>query len=453
MRALEARKDLTSGSLAKSIWHLAVPLVVQGALMDVFNLVDMIFVGRLGASAIAAVSIGGVLMGLIRMLAMGISTGTVALVSRFVGQKNHEAARDVVGQSLVLSVACSVVVAVLGWIFPEPVLRLLGAADDVIPQGVAYLRVVCAGSITMFLTLTLSAGMRGFGDAVTPMWALGVASLLNVGLDPLLIFGLGPFPRWGVAGSAIATVISRAAGAGILLAALAGRRRDGRPSGLRVLPRPDGERYFARIMRIGSFSALRMLSMNLSRLFLVSIVAVFGTFAVASFGIGLRVRIFVMVLGFGLADATAVVVGQNLGAGKPERAERSAWLSVGYLGAVVVLLSAVFLAFPRVVVGLFNTDPEVLDMGSRYLRFFVPALFALNFAIVLARAIEGAGDTLPTMVITAVCLIAVGIPLAWWFSRLWGTDGIWAAIMTADILQGLGTTFVFRLGRWKQKRV
>ena len=116
-------------------------------------------------------------------------------------------------------------------------------------------------------------------------------------------------------------------------------------------------------------------------------------------------------------------------------------------------MSAVFLAFPRVVVGLFNTDPEVLDIGSRCLRFFVPALFALNFAIVLQRAIEGAGDTLPTMIITAVCLIAIGIPLAWWFSRLWGTDGIWAAVMTADILQGLGTTLIFRLGNWKRKRV
>jgi putative MATE family efflux protein len=277
----------------------------------------MIFVGRLGASAIAAVSIGGVLMGLIRMFAMGISTGTMALVSRFVGERNHEAARDVVGQSLVLSVVCSVVVAVQGWFFPEPVLRLLGAADDVIPQGVDYLRVVCMGSITMFLTLTLSVSMRGFGDAVTPMWALGVASLMNVGLDPLFISGLGLFPRWEVAGSAIATVIPRAAGAAILLAALVGRRVDGKPPGLRVLPRPDGERYFAWIMRIGSFSALRMLSMNLSRLLLVSIVAVFGTFAVAAYGIGLRVRIFVLVLGFGLADATAVVVGQNLGRASP----------------------------------------------------------------------------------------------------------------------------------------
>jgi putative MATE family efflux protein len=451
MRSLEAQKGLTEGNLAQSIWRLAVPLVIQGALMDVFNLVDMIFVGRLGAAAIAAVSIGGVLMGLIRMFAMGISTGTVALVSRFVGEGRPEAARDAIGQSISLSVAFSAAVAVLGWLLPEPVLRLLGAAEDVIPQGVDYLRVMCVGSITMFLTLTLSAGMRGFGNAVTPMWALGLASLLNVGLDPLFIFGVGPFPRMGVAGSAIATVISRAVGAVILLWALGGRGNDGRRVRLRLAPHAEGGRYLAKIVRIGSFSALRMLSMNLSRLALVRIVALFGTFAVAAFGIGLRVRIFVMVLGFGLADATAVVVGQNLGAGKPGRAERSAWLSVGYLGMAFALVSAAFLLFPRAVIGLFNTEADVVDMGARFLRFFVPALLALTFAIVFSRAIEGAGDTLPVMVITAICLIAIGIPLAWWFSRLWGTDGIWAAMMAADVLQGLGTLVVFRLGRWKRK--
>jgi putative MATE family efflux protein len=453
VRAVQTRRDLTTGSLASSIWHLAVPLIVQGVLMDLFNIVDMIYVGRLGAAAIAAVSIGGVVMGLIRMLVTGISTGTVALVSRFVGEKKPQEARDVVGQSILLSAVGAVVVAILGWFFSEPMLRLLGAADDVIPDGVAYLRVMCVGGITMFLTMTLAAGMRGFGDAVTPMWAMGIASVANIGLDPVMIFGLLGFPRWGVAGSAVATVISRGVATAILVWALVRRGRDGGGTGFRIFPLPGGESYVGRTLKIGSFSAVRMLSMNVSRLVLVRIAAVFGTFAVAAFGIGLRIRIFVLMLGFGLADATAVVVGQNLGAGKPDRAEKSAWLSVGYFGVLVAVMSVAFLAVPRLIIGIFNTDPEVLDMGSRYLRFFVPALVALDFASVFARAIEGAGDTLPTMVITGVCLVVVGIPLAWWFSRLWGVDGLWAAFMLADVLQGVGTTIVFRAGRWKSKRL
>ena len=454
VRALAARRDLTEGSLARNIWHLAIPLVVTSALMDLFNIVDMIFVGRLGPAAIAAVSMSGVLMGLIRMLAAGISTGTVALVSRFVGQGDRAAAQDAVGQSILLSAVCSVVVALLGWFFAEPVLRLLGAADDVISGGVAYLRVMCLGGITMFLSMTLGAGMRGFGDAVTPMWALGLASLLNVGLDPLLIFGIGPFPRLEVAGSAIATVISRAVASAILLVALLRRRgADEQLPRVRLLPHAGGESYVSRIMRIGSFSALRMLSMNMSRLFLVRIVALFGTFAVAAFGIGLRLRIFVFMLGFGLADSTAVIVGQNLGAHKPERARKSAWLSVAFFGAFIVVLSGVFLGAPRAIIGIFNTDPEVLAMGARYLAFFVPSLYLLDLAIVLGRAIDGAGDTLPTMLIAFASLILIGVPMAWGFSRLWGVDGIWVALMAADMLQGVGTTIVFRSGRWMRKKL
>ena len=447
MRQAVARRDLTQGSLARNIWHLAFPLMISSALMDLFNIVDMIFVGRLGPGAIAAVSMGGILMGLIRMLAMGISTGTVAMVSRFAGQKNVEAAQDVVGQSITLSVICAAVIALLGWFFAAPVLRLLGAAEDVLPDGVAYLRIMCVGGITMFLTMTLGAGMRGFGDAMTPMWAMGIASLLNIGLDPLLIFGLGPFPRMGVAGSAVATVLSRAVGAAILVWALL---RGGQ--GARLLS-GGGERYMGRIVKIGSFSALRMLSMNMSRLILIRIVAVFGTFAVAAFGIGLRLRIFVLILGFGLADATSVVVGQNLGAGLADRAERSAWISTLFFGAFVVLISAVFLAVPRAVIGIFNTHPNVVLMGSRFLLFFVPALFMLNFGMVLGRAIEGAGDTVPTMLITSISLIVIGVPLAWWFSRLWGVDGLWVGMALADVLQGIGLIVWFRLGRWKHKKV
>jgi putative MATE family efflux protein len=447
VRKNPGRRDLTQGGLAANIWHLALPLLISGTLQDLFNIVDMIFVGRLGPSAIAAVSMSGVVMGLIRMLAMGISTGTVALVSRFVGQKDERAAEDAVGQSLLLGLLGSAAVALFGWLLSGPVLRLLGAADDVIAPGVAYLRIMCVGSFTMFLTMILSAGARGFGDAVTPMLALGIASVLNVGLDPLLIFGIGPFPRMGTAGAALATVASRGVGAVVLLRPLfRGGRRP------RLLP-AAGKRYLGRLLSIGSYSSLRMLSMNASRLALVRIVSPFGTFALAAFGIGLRLRIFAITLGFSLADATAVVVGQNLGAGRPERAERSAWISVLFFGLIAGLLALVFLAAPAAVIGLFNRHPEVLALGVRYLYFFAAALLLLDFAVVLGRAMDGAGDTAASMVVTFIALIAVGIPAAWGFSRLWGVNGVWAAMTAGDILQGLGMIACFRMGRWKRKAV
>jgi putative MATE family efflux protein len=391
---------------------------------------------------------GGVVMGLIRMLAMGISTGTVALVSRFVGQKNERAAEDVVGQALFLSLVASAAVALFGWFLSAPVLRLLGAADDVVGPGTEYLQVICLGSITMFLSMTLSAGARGFGDAMTPMWALGVASVVNVGLDPLLIFGIGPFPRMGAAGAALATVISRAA-AVVLLAwpLFSGGRRP------RLIDRSGGGSFVMRIVRVGSFSALRMLSMNVSRLFLVRIVAAFGTFALATFGIGLRLRIFSIMLGFSLADATAVMVGQNLGAGKSERAERSAWISVGFYAIIAGILAVVFLVAPAAVIRLFNSDPQVVRSGVSYLLFFVPALLVMSLSVVLGRAVEGAGDTFVLMVLSFVTLILIGVPMAWGASRLWGTDGIWAAMSAADFVQGLAVVAYFRMGRWKRVKV
>jgi putative MATE family efflux protein len=443
-------RDLTTGSISRNIWHLALPLMISGALLDIFSIVDMIFVGRLGPQAIAAVSIGGVIIGMVRMVGMGISIGTVALISRFVGQDDRETAKTVLGQSILLSVASGAVIGVLGYMLAEPVLRLLGAASDVIPYGVDYLRVMSVGSVAMFLNVVLGAGLRGFGNAKTPMIALGIGSVLNIGLDPLLIFGLGPFPRLEVAGSAIATVLTQAISAAILLVFLA--RQDG---GIRlVATRANGdERFFARIMKIGSFSALRMLSMNVSRLVLVRIVATFGTYAVAAFGIGMRLRIFVLILGFGLADAAGVNVGQNLGAGRPDRAEKSAWVSVGFFAVFLVFVSAVFLSLPGAIIGVFNTHPEVIRLGTSFLLFFVPSLFFLDLAIVLGRALDGAGSTRVPMITTFVSLVVLGIPMAWGFSVLWGVNGLWASLVASNMVQGLLILVWFRMGRWKHQSV
>ena len=443
-------RDLTRGSVAANIWHLALPLMVSSALLDVFNIVDMIFVGRLGPEAIAAVSIGGVVIGIVRMVGMGISTGTVALISRFVGQKDRDTAKLVLGQSVTMSLVGAAVIAVAGHFLAEPLLRVLGAADDVIPYGVDYLRIMTAGSVAMFLSVVLGAGLRGFGNATTPMIALGIGTILNIGLDPLLIFGIGPFPRLEVAGSAIATVLTQAISAVILLVFLV--RQDGGIK-LTATKKNGHESFVGRITRIGSYSAMRMLSMNVSRLVLVRIVAMFGTYAVAAFGIGMRLRIFVLILGFGLADATAVNVGQNLGAGHPDRAERSAWLSVLFFGLFLIVVSVVFLVFPTAIIGVFNSHPEVLELGASFLLFFVPSLFFMDLAIVLGRAMDGAGSTRAPMITTFVALIVIGIPLAWWFSRLWGVNGLWASLVASNMVQGVLILIWFRMGRWKRQKV
>jgi putative MATE family efflux protein len=440
-------RDLTEGKLTRNIWHLALPLMVTSALQDLFNIVDMIFVGRLGPAAIAAVSVSGILMGVVRMLAIGISTGTVAMVSRFIGQKDQLAAVNVMFHSVILSLIGSILIGIVGYYFAGPLLVALGAAAEVVPPGLAYLRIMCLGGLTIFLTMTLSAGLRGFGDAVTPMVALGVASVLNVLLDPLLIFGIGPFPRLGVAGSAAATVIARGVASVMLLYSLlrAGRLR---LAGVRF-----DINMMGRVVRIGSFSALRMLSMNLSRIVLVRFVAAFGTMAVAAFGIGMRLRLFVLMPGMGFGDAAGVLVGQNLGASKPQRAVRSSWIAVVFFACFISVIGLAFILFPQAIIGIFNTHPEVLSLGSRFLRIFALCFLFIDLSVVLGRAQEGSGDTISPMLITGLSLVIVGLPLAWLFSRLWGTTGIWISISATEALQGAMMALWFQAGRWKKRRI
>ena len=443
------KTDLTKGSLAGNIWKLAAPTLIAYAFMDAFNIVDMIFVGRLGPEAIAAVSISGILMGVIRMLAIGLRTGTVAMVSRFTGSGDHAAARGVIGQSFMLCFIFSIVVALIGLFFSEPLMRALGASDEVVPMGAAYFRIMCVGGITMFMLMTMGGALRGLGDAVTPMIAMGVASLINIGLDPLLIFGIGPFPRLEVAGSALATVIARGVGSVILFWILL---RD-RKGGSSMVQLSIQWNLIARIVRIGLFSTLRSLSMNVSRIVLVRIIAVFGTFAVAAYGIGMRMRIFILILGFGLGDAAGVLVGQNLGAGKPMRAAKSAWLATAFYGAFLVLIGIVFLTLSENVIAIFNTHPEVMELGGSYLRYFALSLLFLDLAIILGRALAGAGDTLAPMFITIFALIVVGVPMVWGFSRLWGVRGAWIALAVSEAVQGIGVLLWFRRGKWKVREV
>jgi len=208
-----------------------------------------------------------------------------------------------------------------------------------------------------------------------------------------------------------------------------------------------------RITKIGLFSSLRMLSMNLSRIILVRFVSVYGTLAIAAYGIGMRLRLFVMMPGIGFADAASVMVGQNLGARKPERSERSAWLSVAFYGVFLVMVALVFLFLSRQVIGIFNTDPDMVELGSSFLRLYAFSLLFGSLAIILGRGHDGAGDTFTPMLITGISLIAIGIPLAWGFSQLWSILGIWIAIVVTEVLQGTAMAFSFRLGRWKLKKV
>ncbi len=444
------KRDLTEGNKASNIFHLALPLLVALLLQDAFNIVDMLFVGRLGPSAIASVSISGIIIGLVIAVALGISIGSVAMVSRFIGAKQKEKAENVVFQSLILATILSILMAFFGWFASGPLLHFLGAADDVKELGLVYMRIISVFSFTIFFSITLNSILRGAGDTVTPMKVMIFSTVLNIILDPIMIFGLFGFPRMGVAGSALATVIARGCVLPILVIVfLRGY------SHLHV-KKKDIRLDFPlmwRIVKIGIFGFMESLIRNLASIVLMYIVAKFGTNIVAGYGIVIRLSLPLLMFGIAFGNAAATLVGQNLGASKPERAYHSAWMAVGFNEIIVGAICVIFFVFPQTIIGIFNSTPEVVATGADFLRFMSIGFLFIAVSLVLSKTLQRAGDTLSTMIISAISFILIRIPLAFVLAKHFGTGGIWIAFLISSIIHGFVITGWFNFGMWKEKKV
>jgi len=443
-------RDLTEGSIVRNIWHLSWPIMIGNLLQNAFNIVDMIFVGRLGPSAIAAVGMSGIILGILFVAIFGIHMGTVALVARAIGAKRKSEAENVAMQSLILGLFCYVAIAVIGHPLAPYILEMLGASEDVIPQGVGYMRVMFLGSFTMILSITLASVLRAAGDAITPLIILAVSTVVNICLDPLLIFGYWGLPELGVAGSAVATVIARGVGVGIFLWIF---HRGRAIVHLSVANAKVDFSTMQRIVRIGVFSSIQAILRNVSGLILTRLVAIYGTYAVAAYVVGMRLQMIVLMPGFGFATAVATLVGQNLGAEKPQRAARTAWITVVLGAGIMVFLGIVYIAFSRSIIGVFNDHPEVMKTGVVYLRIIASTFGFIGLAIILGRALNGAGDTVSPMVMTAIGLLGFRIGLSLILAQKMALMGIWFGIASSSIIQGLMVGFWFSTGRWKLKQV
>lgn len=445
-------RDLTSGSISRSIWTLAWPMMIGNVLQTAFNVVDMIFVGKLGAEAIAAVSLSGMILMLIITLVVGISIGTTAIVARFYGAKEYSQANEVALQSLLFGGIASLLLAGVGFFFSETLLKIFGAEPMVVKMGTEYLSIMFLGSFTMFLLFLGAAILRGAGDAITPMLILMFSTLINIVADPLLIFGLGPFPRLEIKGAAIATVLARGTGMFIILAILVKGYSYIHITFKNLKLKFD---ILWRIIKIAIPGSLQMAFRSTSGLIIMSIAVLYGTCALAAYGIGLRINMIVMMPGFGLGAATATLVGQNLGAKQPQRAEKSAWSALLYYEAIMIVIGALFYLFAPKIIHIFNNNPEVIREGVSFLRIVTLSYIFLALSIVLHQGFHGAGNTVPPMIITAIALFGVRIPLAYFLPRLFplDTQGIWLAIAFSSVLEGSVVAFWFRAGRWKKKKI
>lgn len=441
---------ISEGPLLPVIFHLAWPTLFGAVLQNVQSVIDLFWVGRLGATAVASVAMAGTILMLLNPMLIGLSMGTVALVSRAMGSRDFDMAARATGQSLFLALVLGGISASLGWVLSAPLLRVMGATGEVLAEGVRYMRITFAGSVTVYALFVGNAALQGAGDAHTPMYLMAATNVMNIIADPLFIFGPGPFPRLGVQGAALATVLSQAVAAVVVLEMLVKGR-----SHLRVPFQhwiPDW-RMAWRIVRIGVPGTGQMLSRGLMSMVLMTVVASYGTAAVAAYGIGMRFHFIVLMPAFALGSAAATIVGQNLGAGKPERARKAAWVAAGLDAAIMAAAATLFVLAAPWLMHFFSRDSEVVAVGARYLRIVSPFHVMVALGVVLGRGLSGAGDTLAPMVITILTLWGWQVPGALWLSRVTrpATDGIWWAIAIAFLAQGFLMALWFERGKWKYK--
>jgi len=445
-------RDWTQGSIVRNLLSLSWPMMVNMSLNMVGPTIDMIWVGRLGPASIAGVGIAGMAAMLVMAAVMGLMAGVRAMVARFVGAGDVAGANHVARQAFAVSALFAILLAAVGIFFAEPIMDLFGVEADVVAEGAAYLRIMFLSTVVMAFRMTAESIMQASGDSMTPMRIAILFRLCHVLLCPFLVLGWWIFPALGVSGAAATNVISQSLGTVLgLWVLLMGRSR------LRLTLRGFRLDFniIWRILRIGLPALVMGMQRNLGQLALMWFMAPFGTLAVAAHSLYQRVLMILVMPGVGLGMGAGVLVGQNLGARRPARAERTGWLAAGIVEGFVLVASVVVLVFPEGIVNVFSTEPGLVEVASAFLRIAVAGYVVLGFVAVFQFAISGAGDTVPPMIFSLVMVWVVQLPLAYLLPRVTelGVYGIRWAIVANMVVGAVAYTLYFAMGRWKQKSI
>lgn len=441
--------NYTEGSIARATFLLSVPMILEMLMEALFAIVDIFFVAGLGPTAVATVGLTEAVISLIYAVAIGLSMAATALIARRIGERNPEAAAVVAGQVIWVGILVSVIVAVTGWYNAERILRLMGASDEVVEIGTTYTALMFGGSFTIVFLFLNNAIFRGAGDATVAMRALVLANGINIVLDPILIYGLGPVPGMGLTGAAVASIVGRGCGVLYQLYYLVARNRRIRVALADLVLRIS---IIRDLLRISVGGMAQFLISTASWIFLMRLVAEHSADAVAGYTIAIRVILFVILPVWGLSNAVATLVGQNLGAGQADRAERTVWLVVGYNLAYMAVVALVLIVFPERIMAFFVDVPEVVSNGIQSLRILSYGFVFLAVGSVVVQAYNGAGDTLTPMWINIFAFWILQIPLAWTLTNTagWGPEGVYWSVFVADVtMSAIGVT-VFLRGRWKR---
>lgn len=445
-------QDFTEGRLSRAIFLLSIPAVLEMIMESVFVIVDIWFVSKLGAAAVATVGITESLITIVYAVSIGLATATTSMVSRRIGEKDPESASKTAFQAIITGITVSLLIGIPGAIYASDLLDLMGASPEIVTEMSGYTRIMIGGNVVIMLLFIINAIFRSAGDAAIAMRVLWAGNIINIFLDPCLIFGWGPFPELGIKGAAIATTTGR--GIAVLYQfwlLFFGQKRiqlSASHFGINV-------KIIGRLIRLSLGSIGQNLIATSSWIALVRIISFFGSEIVAGYTIAIRIISFILLPSWGISNAASTLVGQNLGARKPERAERAVIIT-GVVNMILLgIIGLILVIFPAPFIRMFIHDPAVIKAGTECLRIVSIGFIAYGFGMVLVNSFNGAGDTTTPLKINIFAYWMLEIPLAWVLSMNAGMNeqGVFTAIVIAEAVMTLIAWIVFRRGKWKLKEV
>jgi putative MATE family efflux protein len=445
-------RDYTAGPVGPALVMLSVPMVLEMAMESLFAVVDVFYASRVGADAVATIGVTESMLTIVYTVAMGLGIGATAVVARRSGEKDEEGAAQAAAQSIALGLFVAIGIGVFGYFNAERLMRLMGATPSMLESSLGYTKVMFAGNATVTLLFLNNAIFRGAGDPAIAMRMLWISNAINIAVCPLFIFGVGPFPEMGVTGAAVGTNIGRGSAVLAQLWMLtSGRARIHiRRAQMRLVPA-----VMLNVCRLSGSGFLQILIDTSSYIGLVRVISTFGSDALAGYTIGIRLVIFAMMPAWGLGNAAATMVGQALGAKKPERAEQSVWTAGKYNALVLGLVGALFIVLAPQIISIYTTDPAIAPYGINCLRIVSAGFVFFAYGLVLTQAFNGAGDTWTPTWINLGCFWVWQIPLAWLLAIHWqmGPSGVFIAMTVAFSTLAVVSGAIFSRGWWKTKQV
>lgn len=444
--------DFTQGSIKRAVFILSVPMVAEMLMESVFAIADIFFVAKLGADAIATVGLTESVMTIVYAIAVGISVAATAIVSRRVGEKKNRKASHSAYQAILTGTVISIIITILGIVFTEDILRLMNASEAVVNDYSVYMKIIFAGNIVVMLLFVNNAIFRSAGNPILSMKVLVVANIINLILDPLLIFGLGPIPAMGIKGAAIATTIGRGIAVLYQFYIFISGKGKIRFDGISLLP---DFKLIKQVLVLSWGSIFQNLVATSSWIILVRFVAVYGSEVLAGYTIALRIIMFSLLPAWGISNAASTLVGQNLGAGDPLRAEKSAWMASRVNMVFMGVISFFLVVWPSQFIGLLTPDTHIIPLGTDSLRIMSIGLIMYGLGMVMVNSLNGAGDTQTPFKINVFSFWMLEIPLAWFLSQKAGLmqNGVFWSIVIAEAFMTIIALYFFKKGKWKLKKV